>query len=141
MGSEKQHIHLFSIRCTLLAFHALVWSFISQSKPEFYIVSTEKRANPIEFVDKHLEAVMITGAVFIAILGVFTLMGSSLQSSTGHFVLITTHSIGIILVIISILNYWDVLLLWIPCVFTCILPTVYEIVYFILKVTAAVRNR
>lgn len=132
--SSKQRspcLHLFNIRCTLLAFHALMWSFIYESKPEYKVSSLRHMSEAT--LDKHLDAIVITGSVCLAIYAVLTLIGFSVQSIATHFIMNILHSIGILLVIISILNYWDVKLLWIPTIICCALPMIYEIVFMILK--------
>jgi hypothetical protein len=84
-----------------------------------------------------LRAVTITGAVFLGILAVLTLLGFSLQSIGTHFLHVLAHTLGIALVLIAILMYWDVRLLWIPTVLTTILPAVYEATFVILKLVFA----
>ena len=87
-----------------------------------------------ESFESNLKAVVITGAVFLAILALLTLIGISMQSLGMHFLMILVHSLGICLVILSIVGYWQVKLLWIPAVLTCIIPAILEIVFVILKV-------
>jgi hypothetical protein len=115
----------------MMAFHALMWSFLAQSNPEF------RRSSPKDSdadVDKQLNAVVIVGSIFLAILAVFTLLGITLQSIGSHYLFIILHSIGILLVIVSIISYWDVKLLWIPTVFSCVLPALCEVTLVILAV-------
>lgn len=128
MGKEQPHLKFYATRCTLLAVHALFWSFLWQSIPEFRQTSN----NSDEWVDRRLKDVIIVGAVFLAATAVMTLSGLTLHSISFHFLYIAFHALGIFLTIISILNYWDVLLLWIPCSICCILPFVIELLYAIL---------
>lgn len=132
MPKNPPHLRLFFTRCTVLAFHALMWSFLYQSKPEFRAASLELMTED-EF-ESSLKAVVITGAVFLAILAIFTLLGISMQSIGMHFLMILVHALGIILVILSIVGYWQVRLLWIPAVLTCIVPALLEALFVILKI-------
>jgi hypothetical protein len=124
------HLRLFYVRCTLMAFHALMWSFVRNSKREFRRESLKVMTEG-DF-DRNLTAVFVTGCVFLAILAAVTLIGISLQSVRTHYFIILLHSLGIILVIIAILNYWNVRLLWLAVVFSCIVPAIFEIVYAVL---------
>lgn len=124
-------IHLFNIRCTLLAFQGLMWSFIKESKPEYEITSLRKM--PQSTLNKHLDAVVYTGAVCLGVYALLTILGFSIQSIATHYLMNVLHSLGILLVIISILNYWDVRLLWIPTILCCAIPLLYEIIFIILK--------
>ena len=124
-------IRLFNTRCTLLMFHALLWSFIYESTPEYEATSLRRMSQ--QTFNRHLDAVVITGAVSLAIYGIFTLIGFSVQSIGTHYVMNILHSLAILLVIVSILNYWDIRLLWIPTIICCVIPMIYEIVFVILK--------
>jgi hypothetical protein len=115
-----------------MAFHALMWSFLGQSKSEFRYESLKYMTE--DELETHLRAVVITGAVFLGILAVLTLLGVSLQSIGTHFLHIIAHTLGIVLSLIAILMYWDVRLLWIPTVISTILPAVYEATFVILKI-------
>jgi hypothetical protein len=114
-----------------MAFHALMWSFIGESKNEFRYESLKSMTE--EQLGTQLRGVTITGAVFLGILAVLTLLGVSLQSITTHFIHVLAHTLGIILVLIAILMYWDVRFLWIPTVLTTIFPAVYEATFVVLK--------
>lgn len=127
MGKEAPYLHLFSVRCTLLAFHALIWSFLQNSKPEYLNSSIDKMSEKL--ISKHLKAVLIIGYISLAINFVLTLCSCSIKSIPLHFLHIICHSIAILLIIVSILNYWNVKLLWIPTTICCIFPTIVEIVY------------
>lgn len=124
-------IHLFNIRCTLLAFQGLMWSFISESKPE-YAVSSKLT---IDEIDKKLKPIIWTGAVCLGVYAILTILGFSIQSLATHYLMNVLHTIGILLVMISILNYWDYKLLWIPTVICCMVPLLYEIIFIIIKFT------
>mgnify|MGYP001129076383 CR=1 FL=1 len=124
-------IHLFNIRCTLLAFQGLMWSFIKESEPEYRITSL--RTIGKSALDKHLNAVLITGAVCLGVYALLTILGFSIQSIATHYLMNVLHALGILLVIISILNYWDVRLLWIPTILCCVFPLLYEIIFIIIK--------
>ena len=128
MGKELPHLKFYATRCTLLAVHALAWPFLWQSVPEFRQTSQL----PDDVVDRRLKDVIITGSVFLALTAVMTLTGLTLHSISFHFLFIAFHALGTFLTAISILNYWDVLLLWIPCSITCIFPFVIELIYAIL---------
>ena len=136
MQKTAPHLHLFFVRCTLMAFHALMWSFLYQSRPEY--TSTSLKVMSQATFDKHLNAVVITGAIFLCLIAIFTLVGVSMQSIGMHYLMIIFHALGILLVIISILEYWDVRLLWLPACLTCILPAIIELVFDILRL---VRSR
>jgi hypothetical protein len=131
MGTTPPHLRLFYIRCTVMAFHALMWSFLLQSKPEFKRSSSGSSDADI---DKQLNAVVIVGAVFLAILAVFTLIGVTLQSVGAHYFFIVMHGLAILLVIVSILSYWDVKLLWIPTILCCLLPALCEVTLVVLHI-------
>lgn len=124
-------IHLFNIRCTLLAFQGLMWSFIKESKPEYKI--TTLRNIEEDALNKHLTAVLLTGAISLGVYALLTILGFSIQSIATHYLMNVLHALGILLVIISILNYWDVRLLWIPTILCCVIPLLYEIIFIIIK--------
>ena len=128
MGREPPHLKFFSVRCTMMAFHALVWSFLWFSIPEFR--SSSDRSD--EDVDRSLNIVGIVGAVFLGCTALLTIAGLTLHSIGFHFIYILFHALGILLTILSILNYWDVLLLWIPCVICSIVPFIIEAINAIL---------
>ena len=128
MGKQPPHLKFFTVRCTMMAFHALVWSFLWFSIPEFRQSSDRADTD----VDKYLNDVGIVGAVFLGCTALLTISGLTLHSIGFHFFYIGCHALGILLTILSILNYWDVLLLWIPCVLTCIVPFTIEFVNLIL---------
>lgn len=125
---QRPHLKLFSVRCTLLAFHAMVWSFLWYSTPEFR--QTSDRSD--EFVDKQLQIVGIVGAVFLGGIAIMTISGLTIYSIPIHYVFIVAHALGIILTFVSIFNYWDVMLLWIPCVLTTICPFLIEVINAVL---------
>lgn len=131
MGKTPPHLHLFFVRCTIMAFHALLWSFLYQSRPEYRFKSLQVMTEAT--FNKHLDAVVITGAVFLGLLAVLTLIGVSMQSIGMHYFMIIVHAIGILLVIISVIEYWEVRMLWIPTVICCILPALFELLFVILK--------
>ncbi|KAK8893203.1 hypothetical protein M9Y10_021619 [Tritrichomonas musculus] len=126
-------IHLFNIRCTLLAFQGLMWSFILESKQEYMVSSLRVFKNDKDALNKHLNAIVITGAVCLGVYAILTLLGFSVQSIGTHYLMNVLHSVGILLVIISILNYWNIKLLWIPTILCCAIPAIYEIIFIILK--------
>jgi hypothetical protein len=115
-----------------MALHALMWSVLAESKPEFRRSSWNSLTE--DQIDKQLNAVVITGGVFLAILALSTLTGLTIQFIGSHYLFIVLHGLGILLSIISILNYWSVKLLWIPAVMTCILPAVIEITLGVLTI-------
>jgi hypothetical protein len=114
-----------------MAFHALIWSFVINSKNEFRRESLKVMSE--DQFSQNLTGVFVTGCVFLSVLAVVTLIGISLQSVRIHYFMILLHSLGILLVLLAILNYWNVRLLWLPVVFSCIAPAVFEIVYGILS--------
>ena len=124
MGKTPPHLKFYETRCTMMAFHALVWSFLWFSVPEFRQSSDRPDAD----VDKYLNTVGIVGAVFLGCTAALTIVGLTIHSIGIHFFFIGCHALGILLTILSILNYWDVLLLWIPCTLTCILPFTVELI-------------
>ena len=128
MGKQPPHLKFFSVRCTMMAFHALIWSFLWFSIPEF----RQSSDRPDETVDRHLNIVGIVGAVFLGGTALLTISGLTLHSIGIHFFFIGCHALGILLTILSILNYWDVLVLWVPCALTCILPFTVELINAIL---------
>lgn len=135
MAKEQPHLKFFSTRCTMMVFHALVWSFLWFSVPEF----RQSSSGSDETIDKRLNTVGIVGAVFLGLTAIMTLIGLTLHSIGFHFFFILCHALGILLTILAVLNYWDVLLLWIPCSLTCILPFTVELIYAIL--TMAGKNQ
>ena len=133
MAKTPPHLHLFFVRCTMLAFHALMWSFLYQSKLEYEPESLKVMSE--ETFEMHLDGVVITGSLFLAVLAILTFVGISIRSLSMHYFMIIFHAIGILLVIISVLEYWEIRYLWIPTILCCVLPAVIEALFDVVKLT------
>jgi len=130
MGKDTPQLRLFSLRFTMMAFHGLVWSFLWQSSPEFHLSSYTTLTS--DTINSTLVSVRVFGAIFLALTALITLCGFSLHSIGSHYFFIVTHSLGILLTVVSILNFWEVRLLWVPAILCCLLPFLVEFIGVIL---------
>lgn len=106
----------------MLAIHGLLWSFLWYSRPEFTQTSTN-----LANVSGELSIIVTVGAVFLGVLALLTFIGLTVRRHVLNYLFIIAHGLGSLLTIISILNYWNVRLLWIPCILTIIIPFLIEI--------------
>ena len=130
MGKDTIHLRLFSFRFSIMGVFGLVWSFLWQSTPEFRQSSISNMT--ITEIDSSLSFIRNFGALFLSLTAIITICGFTLHSIGQHFIFIVAHSIGILLTIISILNYWNVKDLWIPAIFSCFFPFLIEFIGLIL---------
>lgn len=131
MGYRSAALKLYTTRFTLMWIHLLFWSFLWQSGPEY--LSTSLKTMSEDSINSHLSAIRIFGVVCLALTFVLALTGLTLNLIFVHFICIVAHSFGALLVFLSIIDYWNVKLLWIPTILCTLFPLLFELTVLIFK--------